>query len=375
MDRDQVLAFRLARHGLDARWAPTLAEAARCPASDFSHGSALVALAARCHGVTREGYERAVDSGELALAPSLRAAIHAQAAGDHGLYGRALIAEAETELVEQLGPALERSLSGLAIRPTDALEEVAGATAAALADRGALTKDNLHAELRARLRPELLPWCEGCASHHVSPMLWRFAGVRVGVRLDSKRRYLLDRASAASSPAPAEAVRRYLRFYGPSNAKDFAAWAGIARAHARRLWAEVEGELAQVGVGGRRAWILAEDESALASPPQADGIRLLPRRDPYLQQLDRDTLAPDPEQRARLFRPTGGPGVVLRDGRLAGLWRARTKGPRLEIDVEELAPLDRAGLEAEAAVVAVARGSSRADVRWALRTPRAAAPS
>jgi hypothetical protein len=47
VERDQVLAFRLARHGLAARTAATLAEAAACPASDFSPGWAMLSLVAR----------------------------------------------------------------------------------------------------------------------------------------------------------------------------------------------------------------------------------------------------------------------------------------------------------------------------------------
>ena len=70
MDPEQVVAFRLARHGLATRSASTLAQAAACPASDFSRGSALLALAARTDAVTREGYARAVDAGELWVGPS-----------------------------------------------------------------------------------------------------------------------------------------------------------------------------------------------------------------------------------------------------------------------------------------------------------------
>jgi Winged helix DNA-binding domain len=361
VERDQVLAFRVARHGLADRPSRTLVEAAACPASDFSRGSALLALAARSDGVTREAYERATDSGALVVAPTLRAAIHALAPADFALYGRALIAEDDGELGEQLGPSLQRQLRDERIAPRDALEEVATATEAALAGGRALTKDELHAELRGGVRSELLPWCKGCGSHHVAPMLWRFAGVRAGMRCDSRRRFLLGEPGAP--PSPAEAVRRFLRWYGPSTPKDFGAWAGVARAHARRLWGELDGELAEVRLDGRRTWLLGEDQAELASPPRARGVRLLPPRDPYLQQLDRATLAPDPDLRKRLFRPVANPGVVLQDGRLAGLWRARASRRRLEIDVEALEPIDDDEMEGEAARVAELRGAEAAAVR------------
>lgn len=362
VERDQVLAFRVGRHGLDARRSLTLAGAAACPASDFQRGSALLALAARSSGVTREGYDRATDSGELVLGPSLRAAIHALAPVDFALYGRALIAEKDEELGEQLGPRLERQLGDARIAPHDALEEVAHAIDAALAGGRALSKNELHEELRGRVRGELLPWCQGCGSHHVAPMLWRFGGVRAGMRCDVERRFLLG--EPGESPDPAEAARRFLRFYGPATAKELGAWGGLARAHARRLWAQIEEELAEVRLEGRRLWILGMDEPALASPPQARGVRLLPPRDPYLQHPDRTALTLDPALRKRVFRPVASPGAVLQDGHLVGLWRVRARGRLAELEVEELERIDRDALEAEAARVAEVRGAETTVITW-----------
>jgi hypothetical protein len=103
VDPDQVLAFRLARSGLDARGARGLAQAAACPASDFARDAALLALAARAEGVSRETYDHAVDAGDLVVAHVVRGAIHALAPGDFALYGRALIARDDAELGAQLG--------------------------------------------------------------------------------------------------------------------------------------------------------------------------------------------------------------------------------------------------------------------------------
>jgi len=76
---EQILAFRLARSGLAARDASSLAEAAACPASDYSHDAALLALAARVEGVTRERYDAAIDGGELVVTYAIRGAICASA--------------------------------------------------------------------------------------------------------------------------------------------------------------------------------------------------------------------------------------------------------------------------------------------------------
>jgi hypothetical protein len=343
MDPAQVLAFRLARSGLAARReAGDVVAAAACPASDFARDAALLALAARVEGVTREAYDGAVEAGELAVAHAMRAAIHLLRPVDVAVYGRALVGRDERELKAQLGQQVSRLGVGFA----DALETVVAATADALA-AGPLGKDDLHAALRERVGADLLPWCPGCRSHHVPPALWRYATILLGARLDAQRRYVA--AAVVADASGGDAVRGFLRFYGPARPEDFAGWAGVTPSHARRLWKEVETELVEAGADG---WLLAGDAGALESPPAARGVRLLPPGDPFLQKPNRPLLAPDPELHRRLFRPAGSPGVVLSDGRLAGLWRLK----RSQLTVEPLAPIPPDELEAEAQRVATARG-------------------
>lgn len=354
----QILAFRLARSGLAGRDAEGLAEAAACPASDFSRDAALLALAARLEGLTRERYDAAVDCGDLVVAHVVRGAIHALAPKDLALYGRALISDDDDELGQQLGRQVQRLAAEKGFAPTDALEEVAEATKDALSGGRALSKNELHDELRGRVGGELMPWCKGCKSHHVAPMLWRYGGVKAGVRLDSGRRYVAG--SPGRARAATEAVRRFLHFYGPATSGDFAEWAGLARSHADRLWAGVEDALDEVSVGKRTAWALTDDASMLDSPPATEGVRLIPPGDPYLQKPNRSLLAPEAELRKRLFRPVASPGAVLKDGRLAGLWRVKAKGRKAEITVERLGRIARSELEAEAQRIADLRGASEA---------------
>ncbi|HEX2178861.1 MAG TPA: crosslink repair DNA glycosylase YcaQ family protein, partial [Actinomycetota bacterium] len=54
------------------------------------------------------------------------------------------------------------------------------------------------------------------------------------------------------------------------------------------------------------------------------------------------------------------PGAVLRDGRLAGLWRVKAKGKAAEITVDKLGRLARADLQEEAERVARLRGATEA---------------
>ena len=356
MDAQQILAFRFARTGLVRRSARTLQEAAACPASDFSRDAALLALAARRDGVTRQAFDDASDSGDLALAHSLRGAIHAQAPEDLALYGRALLARDDRELAVQLGRQVQQLAEEKGFAPTAALDEVAAATKEALGGGRILGKNELHEELRARVSRDLQPWCKGCKSHHVAPMLWRYAGVKAGARLDASRRYVLARPGR--SPKASEAVLRFLRYYGPAGPGEFAEWAGVARPHADRLFKDVAGDLREISVGRRQAWARREDLTDLESPPDASGVRMIPPGDPFLQKPNRPLLAPSAALRTRLFRPVASPGAVFRDGRLAGLWRVKAKGKKSEFTVEKLGRIARRDLEDEARRIAEVRGSA-----------------
>ena len=283
---EQVLAFRLARSGLAARAAPDLAAAARCPASDFARDAALLALAARAEGVTRDGFDAAVDDGSLVLAHTLRCAIHAIDPADLALYGRALIADDDGELSAEIGGSVPRLLERAGISATEALAEVAAAIEEALAGGAALGKDDLHAAMRERVAEALLPWCPSCRSHHVSGNLWRFATRRVGAVLDADRRYVLGRRGRVAARGARRSVASWPSTARPRSA-GFAGWAGLTgRARAAAL-GEVEGELTEVPVGREPAWLLAADADALDDPPEARGVRLLPPGDPYLQRPNR----------------------------------------------------------------------------------------
>jgi hypothetical protein len=122
----------------------------------------------------------------------------------------------------------------------------------------------------------------------------------------------------------------------------------------------VEGELVAVGAAGGRAWVLAADAGDLEGAPARDGarvgagnlegaggddlaggegVRLLPPNDPYLVQPDRELLVPDRARRGEIWRAAGAPGVLLVDGEVAGTWRSRKAGRRLEVAVRPFAAL------------------------------------
>jgi hypothetical protein len=176
--------------------------------------------------------------------------------------------------------------------------------------------------------------------------------------MPGKATYALAKPSKMPlAEARAELVRRFLRCYGPATHTDLASWAQTAPAHAKALFAAIADELD--AVDGKRV-ILAADRRRYDSPPAARGVRLLGGYDPFVGQPDREALAPDAALRKKLFPPVGRPGVVLRDGELAGLWRSRKKGDTLEVSVEWTG--EPADVEAEARVVATLRDCSHLEL-------------
>jgi hypothetical protein len=88
--------------------------------------------------------------------------------------------------------------------------------------------------------------------------------------------------------------------------------------------------------------------------------------DALLQARDRDRLVPDRSMQKEVWRVLGNPGALLVDGEIVGVWRAKMAGrSRVDLTVTPFGGLSeqaRAAVEAEAAVVAKARGAADATV-------------
>ncbi|HYM58872.1 MAG TPA: crosslink repair DNA glycosylase YcaQ family protein [Solirubrobacteraceae bacterium] len=123
-----------------------------------------------------------------------------------------------------------------------------------------------------------------------------------------------------------------------------------------------------IGSGTRRRAIFGRSRSgseglARKRGPQGSRVAAGPERRPvippgdrYLQAPNRALLAPEAALRRRLFRPVASPGVVVKDGRLAGLWRVKARGKKDEIAIEKLRRLSRKDVEEEAGRIAELRG-------------------
>lgn len=339
IDREQALAFRIAGQHLHRRTDPETAIAA-CGLQEYPPGWAAIALHARARGQP--------DSTELVTVNALRGAPYVVPRRDVGVFTAALVPDDDEGLEVLVGrvATLEAKAGGLSAR--QGLELVAEAARDCLAD-GPLDRDEFHQALRERLPESLLPWCGGCKSHHVRPGFWRKLGPLGVTEMPGKATYALAKPSRAPiAGSRAELVRRFLRCFGPATHSHLAAWGQTAPSHAKALFAGVESELEQISLEGGRRWVLAEDLSRLEAPAQARGVRMIGGHDPYVGQPDRETLVPDKTLRKKMFPAIGRPGVVLRDGSMAGLWKGRKKGNVLEIETEWLGPEVDLGREAKA---------------------------
>jgi hypothetical protein len=342
---DQVFAFRLHTQGLNDRSKTVEEVAASFTLQDSPPQAALTALNARSSEPLR--LNELLERRKLVALQNPRTAIAIVPAEDVASYLEALKPPDERALETVLLRAVERDF--------EQAREMAVVAVGEALDGRVLSRDALHEELRGRLPKELLPWCERCQSHHARRGLLTVAALegRLCIAGREGRQNTFARTDqwiALGSADPRELVRRYLRHLGPSTHTDLAAWAGIAPSHAKALMNDPE--LVQVG----KAFLLAADQGLFENPPAPRGTRLLGPGDPLLNARDRAVLAPDEALRRRIWRPVGSPGVVLHDGRLAGLWRARKQGRKLTVETEWLG--EAVDIRDEAERLAALRGAA-----------------
>lgn len=138
-------------------------------------------------------------------------------------------------------------------------------------------------------------------------------------------------------------ARKFLHCYGPTTLGSFASWLGSSKAQARRLWSSIEDELRAVSVDGSKRFVLSSDiENLLQAEPPAARLLLLGAHDPYLDLRDREAILPDPLRQRLAWKTVGNPGVVLEEGRVVGIWNARTTKSALNVSIRVWEPLRRA---------------------------------
>jgi hypothetical protein len=151
-----------------------------------------------------------------------------------------------------------------------------------------------------------------------------------------------ERAPSAKAKAPrdpgAELASRYFTSHGPATVRDFVWWSGLTVAQAKRGIEGATPALTSQTVAGLELW--AADWDVPARMPPA--TFLLPNFDEYLiaykdRQLVRPAADVDAEGIMQGADAFAHPLVV--DGVLAGIWRRRVSGARMQVEVVAKIPL------------------------------------
>lgn len=139
------------------------------------------------------------------------------------------------------------------------------------------------------------------------------------------------RAPEEDPNAPRALARKFLHCFGPTDETALMGFLGCTRPQARRLFAAAGGVQA-VRVEGKTRYALPEDaEDLLLGAAEDDRLRLLGPHDPYLDLRDREVILEESARQRIVWRTVGNPGVILRGGRVAGVWTARARGERLDV--------------------------------------------
>jgi hypothetical protein len=358
VDRARVLAYRVGAQQLDR---PDIAvdelAVLDIGVQDTPYGSAALALAARSRR----------SSANAGLVPiwSVRGAPHLHRPADLPALASALwpLSDADATARIAVTPIKEGAKLG-----------ISAFTAAARAMRDVVTepmpKGAVSTAVSARVPESLTYWCRACAAQHISGGLFQQVGVLAGVGLDRSRgdTWLAPVPGWPGVPTQAagtaDLIAAYLRLLGPATPAEAAKFLDTAKTAARPAWPD---GLIEISVDGRRTWLPADRVDALRSAQRPDVVRLLPPSDPFLQARDRDLLVPDRDRQKEVWRILGNPGALLVDGEVAGTWRPKKSGSRLEVTVvpfERVPARVRKTVQTEAERVAEVRGANNVQVHW-----------
>ncbi|WP_414935574.1 DNA glycosylase AlkZ-like family protein [Amycolatopsis sp. cmx-11-51] len=364
VDREQVLAYRIAAHGLHREET----DAAAVPVFDLGlqdsvRDTALLGLAARLDGDVTPGVW---DDERFVLAWTHRGAPHFHRRAELDGIRAALVPLDEKDAMARI-LWQRKQVEDAGMPAMDALFTAAKAIREVVT--GVRTKGTVSGAV-TKLIPDGLSYaCRGCGVVHIYEQLMRVATIHAGVRLEVGATPAtlapwelapFKKGGALKTSPDAKAATRvvegYLRINGPAAPGDAAAYVGTTRTGVDAMWPD---GLVEVRVDGRKAFLPEDRVPLLENPPEPDVVRLLPPLDPFVQARDRAVLVPDKARQKEVWKILGNPGVVLADGEIAGVWRAKASGKkRLDFTVtsfDALRPAVRKEAEAEAARVTAAR--------------------
>ena len=343
---EQVRRLRLRAQGLAAGGGPAPGDAAQVVGrlvgvQAQEAEAAALAVGVRQGNVTAAQIEAArLEERSIVRTWALRGTLHLVAAADLGwllpLVAPGVIRQRRRRY-DELGLSEER------------YGRAAALMAAALRDRGAMTRGELGGYLAERGAV-----LEGQALYHALGRAGLEGLLCFGPDREGEETYVLLDEWASTGPAMEEEeallalTRRYLRGYGPAGPEDLAAWSGLGLRKIRAAIEDLSDELLALEVGGAGFWMLKGQGDWLQEAPDHEPVlRLLPAYDPYLLGYRSRELMVS-EQHARRIHPGGGflrPAAIV-DGRAVGTWRLKWKKGRVEINVEPFAAPDDRVMEA-----------------------------
>jgi hypothetical protein len=358
VDRAQAMAFRVAALGLAERGKDRPGDLAVLDlgVQDYTPDSTRIALAARTSSD--------LDDSRLIMVWAARGAPHLHRRKELKSLMAALWPVSDADASARINSAQIRQGVKLGI---------AAFTATANAFREVVTKSMPRGEastlVSARVPRELTYDCRTCKARHIAGNVWQHSGLAGAIEVEARgKEATLGPIKNLPGP-PTEnkgidgLIRTYLRLLGPATPAEVAKYFGGAPAEMRKVWPD---DLAEVTVDGRKAWLPTGSLSDLKAAKPTPGVRLLPPMDALLQARDRDVLVPVKAHQKEVWRTLGNPGVLLLDGEIAGVWRAKMAGgKRVDLTVTPFGSLKAAArkkVEAEAAEVARARGVPDATV-------------
>ena len=254
-------------------------------------------------------------------------------------------------------------------RFVDAVHEVADAMSKIVT--GKTAKGELSREVADSISASLVQHCERCQARHVSDRLFRAAGREAHLVIGPE-----ENRSTMLHPPPRvrqEQVERsrehllwaYLRVNGPTSRTQYRDWQEAGTTGIGELWDALGDNLVRVQIDGKRFDMLGTLVDSVQNAEPGKGVALVPPNDPYLRQCDRALLVPDSTRRKDVFKALSGPGALLVDGEVAGIWRYRRSNAEVSIKAfDKLKSAHTSAAESAAATVATSTGDEEPTITW-----------
>jgi hypothetical protein len=357
---DQVRAWWLRRQQLAEPGGPAGAAGIRQAVTAIGQVQAQILTAAelsvgiRVRGGTRDAVRSALwEERSLVKTYGLRGTLHLVAADELAMWNAAM--RARPYWAEQAW----RDAFGVTTHTADALFAAIGDALTG----ACLTREELAAAIGERIGPALHGRLTSTWGELLRPAAYLGLlcfGPSRGSKVTFVRPadWLGRQPEADPRQAIAEAVRRYFSACAPATHRELGRWFGLRPGPAKDLFGLVAGELAEVDIEGKSAWVLAADvaDGSWAGAdlsPAGPSVRLVGQYESYILGCGpRQQVLPE-SARPRIFAVGRGRfegpvanQLLLVDGLVSGMWERRQRGTGLEVLVECFTELDRAGRRA-----------------------------